>query len=287
MFKAVIKMGNLLLFCLSLFISPHAKANPTPLSAEYLRRFETAIVKQPVHGDVALLVRQGAKILHHKVVVKPQKSYISRANKFPYSLEYALWALRDEQLNIEKKTFSLTKDKKFESYLAFTLSHPSSSIDIEKIYISQIRMVINIMKIAIECKKNGFLTDLIGEPGYEYVSTHQLFTLVLAKHQGCITARQYEATLPIYATRVKNELDVVGDKLSDLQVERAAMLALIGRVDLIPITLIKNIIKSQRKDGFWLYVDNITPRLIPKEHTSALAYYLLAASQTHIERTSP
>lgn len=274
-------MNTLLLRHIVLFLSTLFSHSQGIASYDYLSHFESNITKEAVHGDVGFLVTQGATVLGHKILLKPKSHFIKRFNEFPFSLEYALWQLRNDNITIERKSFNLINDKSFLSHKSVALKKAST---VENLYVSQIKAVIHIMKTAIECRKKGFTVDFIGEPNYEYVSTHQLFALALARHNNCLTPKQYESALPIYATRVKKELDFTGLELSDLQVERAAMLAFIGRIDLVPNTLIKSIEQSQRKDGLWLYANNVTPRFIPKEHTSALAYYLLAMSLSRYKK---
>ncbi|MCH7303215.1 MULTISPECIES: hypothetical protein [Acinetobacter] len=244
-----------------------------------IKSFEKSIYGRKVYADVAFLVGQAAILMGKPpVLIKPLPHYIEQSNSFPEFIEYYLWTIRDKKLKVEKLDFLTFKDIAFKPELALRLN--TFPLETEE-YNRQVKKSFLMMGYSITCSDHFDENPLISPLDYGYVTTHQILALVIAKDKGCVDNQPYQQALPLLINRLKAEFDVE-TKLNDLQIERAAILALIGRVDMVPAEFIQRIVDTQRSDGYWLYNDEITPRIIPKEHTSALAYFLLVAYRDNI-----
>ena len=131
-------------------------------------------------------------------------------------------------------------------------------------------VAIHVMTKALSCKSAEDARGLVGEPGIGYVSTHQLLALMLATSRGCLSMAQYERGVGPFARRVYSEMLRDLSQPIDVQVERAAVLVLAGRSDLVPLDYLEGLLKQQAPDGLWHFG-------VPPRHTSAMAYLALSS----------
>lgn len=241
-----------------------------------LDRAERALVRLPAQGDEAFLIGQGRLMRGMPpLFLRPDGDYVRRRNEFPFSLEYRLWAMRDQPVALRRPLAPLVPVKLSEPGRARMLR--AAGADYHAPYLLQAREVVKVMRLALECKPS-FRAPGFGPAGYEYVSTHQLGAAVLARHRGCLGAEAFRQAVSPYLSRVHGEyLATRGDPLSDLQVERMAMLCFVGHCGAILGEDIARLRQAQAPDGLWRLPDNVREIASNPGHASALAYFVLAA----------
>lgn len=238
-----------------------------------LRKLEAAVSGRELHGDAIFLLAQGAHAAGRKPVLPALlRAIVESRDQFPHSLEYKFWSLRDVQFPVVPVPLPAVS--------AVTRPHNAGSeneiIDDAR---AQAEWVLLVMANAIQCSGPVAVTDLIGQPNNDYIVTHQVFALLLGAQRGCIAQEDLERLLPQYVARVRDEFLAHGAGLTDLQIERAAMLCMVGRCDVVPPSFLASLVRAQGKDGLWRLDDPLVRHgMMPPEHSSALAYYVLARS---------
>lgn len=263
-------MVGKVLVLLALLVGRAAWADPV------LERAERALMRLPAQGDEAFLIGQGRQLRGlGPLFLRPDGDYIRRRDEFPFSLEYALWALRDKPVTLRQPVVAL---------VPLTLSDPARARRLRSAgsnylapYVQQAREVVRVMRLALECKP-AIRPPSFGPAGYEYVSTHQVGAAVLARHRGCLGGEAFRQVVSPYLSRVHGEyLATRSDPLSDLQVERMAMLCFAGHCRAVLPEDILRLRRAQGGDGLWRLPDNVKEIAGNPAHASALAYFVLAA----------
>lgn len=244
---------------------------------EVLSRAEKAMASKKVRGDEALFLGQG-RVVQGKppLFLRPREDYFNQRTVFPYTLEYALWAMRSDRIALTQPMFRLNMGTQgVELERAIALSAAGASYP--PLYMQQARQIMGIMKLALECRP-GFSEPDFGPVGYEYVSSHQAAAMLLAYRRGCLSEASFKRKAAIYLQRVHGEFSLTRRRaLSDLQVERMAVLCLLGHCAVIPPDVVSRLRAAQGKDGFWRFDENIKELAQLPEHATALSYFVLAA----------
>lgn len=263
------------LLCVCLVLSGMAAAAVVPGVPEALARAEQALVSTPVRGDTGFLVNQGARRLGREVPLTLAPGLEEKRNQYPYNLEYTLWKLRLAAMPRLFYAVPSPGQRPFDPVLATGLR---KAADGQKRFAEQGGLVFALMRGVLTCDRRMAPRQLVGEPDYEYVSTHQLLALGIALQRGCLTRPMTEQVIGDYAARVRDEfLLEQASSLTDLQLERAAVLCLVGQCAQVPRKFIQRVAQAQSPDGVWRLEDPLVKvGLIPHEHASALAYCLLA-----------
>lgn len=243
-----------------------------------LARTEQRLATQEVHGDVAFLLTQAAQHRGANLRLRLLPDVMANRYTFPFSVEYALWTMRDADL----------------PQLAFTLP-PAGSNGFDRAEASRHRVAADALRIAewqggqvmdlmnnvLTCKAKT-VSALVGAPGYQYLSTHQVVGLLLAVQRDCLEQDVVAAEFGGYVGRVRDEfqLDLPAPALTDLQVERAAVLCMVGQCAEVPDRFRQRLLREQGADGIWVLKNDplVARGMLPPEHATALAYYALAAS---------
>lgn len=218
---------------------------------------ERALAHEAARSDVIFNFAQGGKVTGRRFEPQLVREIVQHEGRHPLlALEHELWVMRHRDLPTLPRT-AMEIDPSFEASIS---EAPQRQI---------IARVLTIMATALSCSEKIGLHDLLGEPGVGYVSTHQLLGLLIATERGCISGSDLQKGANPYVRRVYSEMMLGLDEFSDVQVERAAFLALAGRVDIVPPSFLHELILRQSDDGLW--------RLgMPPDHTTSLAYLLLS-----------
>ncbi len=218
---------------------------------------ERALAHAEARSDVIFNFAQGGKVTGRRFEPQLVREIAQHEGRHPLlALEHELWVMRHRDLPTLQPT-AMEIDPSFD---ARTSEAPQEQI---------IARVLNIMATALSCSGKIELHDLVGDPGVGYVSTHQLLALQIATERGCISSSDLRNGANPYVRRVYSEMMLGLDEFSDVQVERAAFLALAGRLDVVPPSFLRELILRQSDDGLW--------RLgMPPDHTTSLAYLLLS-----------
>ena len=129
--------------------------------------------------------------------------------------------------------------------------------------------------------RDGWLT-LLSTPSHSYMLTNQLFSLMLAYNQGCLSARVIDPIRLRLATQLFAQLTGDSDTLDELTIERLAILCYARVGDWISPGSIARLVNEQQASGAWGARD---PRLfrgyrLTEEQTASLAFYVLARAWT-------
>lgn len=246
--------------------------------AQAMQRTETLFLGKEVHGDVGFLLTQAAKRRGRDFPLKPLALLVANKNRMPFSVEYGLWELRATPLPRLTVVLPPRNAGGFDAKQAASLL---SAGNVAANLGEQGKLVMMMMSNVMACDGKQTPVEMIGRPGYEYVSTHQLFSVLVAAQRQCESRTVLSQLLGLYVGRVRDEFESQRDApvLTDIQIERAAMLCMAGRCDLVPRTFHLRVLKAQGSDGLWRLDDPLLKSgLLPPEHPTALAYYLLAQS---------
>lgn len=224
-----------------------------------LSRAEKAMDGVHARSDVVFMIRQAARLTSRKAIIELDPGIRdARNNGWAERTEYALWELRDMTLPVMAKTLPVSADK--------VLPAPKVSLHADQ----KLVLVFVMIDRATNCKAGYNVYRDVGEPHFDYISAHQLLALMIAQGNGCLNQAAFADAAHPYVQRLYSELVHHKGSLTDLQVERAAFLALAGRSDLIDKRIIDTLLREQRAHGGWEYdMDPV--------HTSGLAYLLLSA----------
>jgi hypothetical protein len=145
-----------------------------------------------------------------------------------------------------------------------------------------VQRFVSTMQIALSCREHGLaaregLLAGLREPGTSYLLTHQLWAAVTAYHLGCIELGELDPLRESLARRVLAEL-LPDTRITDLSVERMAMLCYAGLVGWIPPDKRSLLLRDQTPWGSWgeVPVDAHPSLRGPERHTAALGFYVLA-----------
>lgn len=236
-----------------------------------LEKAETAFVQTPVRGDIGFLIQQGASLTNRTISLAQDVSTLPGilSKETPYEL--ALWQLGSKALPQVTDTSLPGKDTEFNPNF---LRHDPEDVRNPQ----RIQLVLSIMREALTCSPRAHMDLLRLKPDYGYVANHQLLALLIASGRGCINDAQLVERAHPLIVRIHKEMLHHDNDLSDLQVERAAFLALTGRVDAVPTRLVRSLIDRQYDDGLWLFRNDTAASLNVALHNSALAYLLISAA---------
>lgn len=243
-----------------------------------MQRTEPLFLGKEVHGDVGFLVTQAAKRRGRDFPMRLLASIEANKTRHPFSVEYGLWELRAKP--VPRISFVLPPRHAggFDANEASSLhTAPMPAKNLAE----QGQTVMHLMSNIMACDGKQSPVEMIGRPGYEYVSTHQVFGVLIAAQRQCQTRTVLGQLLGLYVGRVRDEFELNLDApvLTDIQIERAAMLCMAARCDLVPRAFHDRVLKAQGADGLWRLADPLVRGgLLPPEHPTALAYYLLAQS---------
>jgi hypothetical protein len=141
---------------------------------------------------------------------------------------------------------------------------------------------LRVMELSFSCSEHdrgrrGELLADLREPGTSYLLTHQLWAAVTAYHLGCIEAAELDPLREKLGLRVLAEL-LADERITDLSVERMAMLCYAGLVGWIPADQRAMLLRDQVPWGSWgeVPVAAHANLLGPEGHTAALGFYVLA-----------
>ena len=275
---------HVFLIVLSLLFSTvsHATAAQNQLKNALLQT-EKNVKDRELHGDAIFLITQGAQLTGKSLALKPMKSLINMKDTFPSNIEYTLYQLRSVPLPSVQFTMP-TKDDQFDAKMANLLidsPHPQEVVNQD-----EGPWIMQILSNSLTCKPSSRPTTLVGEPNYEYISTHQTIGLIFARQRNCISRKDFADSIGAYALRIKNEFESASKQFTDIQIERAAVLCMIGQCKIVPDTFVNLLLTTQNKDGFWYATEDplVNSGLFPPEHTTALAYYVLARKLTDKKR---
>lgn len=241
-----------------------------------LERAEQALIKVPLRGDEAFLIGQGRQLRGLRpLFLRPLGDYVRLRAEFPWSLEYGLWMLKDQPVALRTPLSGIAAAPLHDPAPARSLR--AAGADYRREYLRQSKGVVTVMRTALECKP-GMRSPDFGPAGYQYVSTHQVAAVQIAWKRGCLATDQLRQMLPQYLGRVLAEYRATrGESLSDLQVERMAMLCFAGHCDRVESADIDRLRQAQGRDGLWLLSDNIREIAGNRSHATALAYFVLSA----------
>lgn len=246
--------------------------------AQAMQRTERLFLGQEVHGDVGFLLTQAAKRRGRELPMRLLAVIEANKTRMPYSVEYGLWELRNRP--IPRMSFVLPPRHAggFDPEEAVSLmNQPRPAANLGE----QGQTVMLVMSNIMACDGKQSPVEMIGRPGYEYVSTHQIFGVLIAAQRQCQSRTVLSQMLGLYVGRVRDEFEsqLQAAILTDIQIERAAMLCMAARCDLVPRSFHDRVLKAQAPDGLWRLADPLVRGgLLPPEHPTALAYYLLAQS---------
>lgn len=249
----------------------------TSPTGQALARTEQRLAMQEVHGDVAFLLTQAAQRRGAKLRLRLLPEVMNNRYNFPFSVEYALWALRDADL--PQLVFTLPPAGAGNFDRAEASRHRVAA---EAVRLAELQgvQVMDLMNNVLTCKAKT-VNGLVGAPDYQYLSTHQVVGLLLAVQRDCLEQNAVEAEFGGYVGRVRDEfqLDLPASVLTDLQVERAAVLCMAGHCGEIPDRFRQRLLREQGADGIWVLKNDplVAGGMMPPEHATALAYYALAA----------
>lgn len=236
---------------------------------------ERAFDRQEVHGDAAFLLSQGAQASGRRIAVKPLSNLEANRYTFPYSIEYRLWLLRDKPVPQMSVVVPERGALPFDRMQAVALREQAGD---RLKYTAMAQDVLRVMASVLECS-DASVKSLFTEAGYGYTATHQVVGVMVSVLRGCLSASEAAQILPPYVARVRDEfmLDLPLSLLTDLQIERAAMLCMAGHCNLVPARFRERLVREQAADGMWHLQDPlIRMGLLPDMHPTALAYYVLS-----------
>ncbi len=244
-----------------------------------LSRTENYFSGKTLDAYQAFLFEQVTMLTGRKITYSLMPRIKQNKDKYPVNLEYYLWSIRKQNLPT-LKAVTLPKDPNFDKTKSATLLNEDSQF-VDK-YNAHALEVFRVFGKTVACERGNNIVNLIGEPGYEYIATHQLLEIQIAAYRECITKSDLQANTPAYIVRVYNEFLANQDSLTDIQVERAAVLIMIGQSKLVPSSFLRRLATAQSTDGLW-HFDEPTTRhgLMPLEHTATLAYYVLSVDHTY------
>lgn len=274
--------STIVMFIILLFGSLHS-AHASPFFDLKIQRAEDALVRTPVFGDMAFFIGQSRRLRNLPPLELNPSAILKRTQQSGLDTEYELWKLRSVDIHANTPPTRIAfPDIGFSPELANALH--SSGANTKALFEDQADAVLHAMKEASSCMA-GFDERILGKAGYEYLSTHQLFAAFWAFNRGCVPEKKYDSLAAYYATRIYNELMTTQHQpLSDIQVERTALLCFFKLCHLIPRTLVDRILDEQQPDGLWRFHDAVSPALINHEHASFLAMFTLSAYQNLLEQ---
>lgn len=241
--------------------------NSRPADAATLKeRLENALAKTEgamegvqARSDVVFMISQARQLTGRKAsLALDKKIHEQRNSGWVQETEYKLWEVRDKKLPRMTVRLPMKADP--------VPPTPKVALSPDQRFI----LVLVLMQRALNCTASFDIYRDIGEPYVDYVSAHQLLSMMIAGGNGCLGQSAFARSAQPYIQRLYTEMVHHEGALTDLQVERAAFIALAGRVDLVDSRLVDALLDSQNAQGVWVF--DMQP-----EHTSALAYLLLSA----------
>jgi hypothetical protein len=238
-----------------------------------MKKSDDALRSAPLFGDGFFLLNQ-ARMLQNKQPYKINMRYIEERKKIMgYVSEYELAKVSTQKNFFQVPIIKIGKDINFQANQSRVLS---GNIKVQENYQAQGLKVLSILEQASTCKNKNF--DIMPLPDYEYVSTHQVFAIIWMYNNKCISVSDYKAYQGNFASRVYQEFMANQNQpLSDLQVERAAILCMAKLCNEIPKTFFQKLMSEQMSDGLWRFKHPLSPQAITYEHATALAYFALSA----------
>lgn len=239
---------------------------------DVLSRTEATVAQIKVRGDVGFWFGQGAMLGHRQVSLNLMPQVSQQEDGLLSQLDYRFWQLRDVRFPSLAGVDVKSGDKSFDPSKLLDASDMDSP--------GRTTQALQLVKSVMECLpgKGANAGLLRAEPDYGYIATHQFFGLLVARHRGCIGKPEFTRRAAAYAKRVYSEMHDYSGPLTDVQVERAAMLSLVGKADVVPVSMINDLIKAQRPDGMWYFHNGGGFNANVAAHNSALAYLVLAAT---------
>lgn len=147
---------------------------------------------------------------------------------------------------------------------------------------ASLNVIVRLLVLAGTCTpgdaaEEAELRALTGVRTHGYVLGHQAWALVVGAARGCFTGPPVERRRAAMARQLLAELRA-SPAITDLDIERAAVLCLIGACHWVPETWIADLLARQQPDGGWGDVTppGVEPGTLRDEHAAALAFYALA-----------
>lgn len=225
----------------------------------------------PVRADIAFWLEQGSAM--HGTPITYERD---RAIDFPGSaslrpLELLFWQARSQRYPAAIYEPPLPADEGFKS--GRLSADPEDNSNPERV-----RTAMALLHEVSRCRSGDLMPLARAAPDYGYVATHQLLAVMFAQQRDCITERlARQLALPLLA-RLVSEVEEWGGTLTDVQVERAAILAMTGHADRIPSSLLRALVREQRDDGFWSFKPPEAENRSTILHNSVLAYVALSGA---------
>lgn len=224
-----------------------------------LKKTERAMVGVRANSDIVFMIEQAHLITGRNVLIEVHPEIINRRKDgWIQETEYKMWEIRKIKLPRVGRGVGVTADP--------VLPVANIVMTPEQKFLAGLV----IMQRSIGCSPGFDIYRDVGEPYFEYISAHQLLSMLIARARGCIDEEMFSRNVTKYLQRVYTEMIHHKGPLTDLQVERAAFISLAGRSDLIDKDMVRKILNEQSDSGLWKYD-------MPVAHTSALAYLLISA----------
>lgn len=246
--------------------------------AAALRRTESHFSGRAVRGDVGFLLGQATLHSGRKLdpVLSPDvpRTWVDSQ----ISAEAYLWSIRHAPLpQVALSERPLVREELSPAQLDRSrrplIDHPRlrEVLDQDSIH------VVELMTAVSQCRPGDRTEQIFGTANFHYVVTHQIVGYLIAALRGCVSP-PYEPHLEPYVRRMLGEFVAAGASQSDIQLQRAATLLMVGAGRHVPGALIAALVETQSPDGLWRFDEPMVRRgIMPPEHTSALAYFILSA----------
>lgn len=244
-----------------------------PALAQSMAKTEAAFAQVKVQGDVAFWVGQGAMLAGRTPTLSLVDDVLFGDHEGLKRYDFYLWSLRNRAL---PRISDTDVSKGADGYQRGFLSNPRDTTSAERV-----QLAYKLMTDSIDCSPAAPLVVRGTPPDYGYVATHQLLGLMIAAEKGCVSTTELPALAAPYISRIYTEMLEWQGPLEDVQVERAALLAMIGRFDLVPAKMVNELVDSQYDDGLWAFGGLEKATLNTAAHNTALAYVVVAAAYQH------
>jgi hypothetical protein len=237
---------------------------------EALGYAEKALAGTSARGDVIFLAHQGTRFTGRNLEMYLTDDIFTFRDLSPIeAAEFELWRMKEMPLPTLPRTVSIPMDP--------AARRPAITF-ISKDW--EVSWVVSMMSRALSCKQPVPINELVGDPFRGYVAAHQVLSSLIARSRNCISDADFNTEFLKYVSRVYSEMLVEENERTDLHVERMALMALIGRIDLVPEPMLNRLIQAQWADGLWHY-DSV------QDHTTALAYVVISAAYGRDRAISP
>lgn len=234
-----------------------------------IEKSEAAFSRIKVRGDIGFFLYQAARSAGRKLTISLDDLILENREAGLVRYDYAFWTARYRSLPAVQPFDVRIEGHGFDPGY---LDAPHDPIEGAR-FARGMRVITD----AFDCESGSPPLDTGAPPEYGYVVTHQLLALLIAAERRCVSTETLNRDAPAYVRRIYSEMMSYRAPISDIQVERAAMLSLIGRIDLVPDSMVRELVESQRPDGFWYFKGSGEETLNVIAHNSALSYMVVLA----------